>query len=93
MLWCVHNPDGSKQGPLDTKALILGLQSGEVSGAAWVRRPEDKRWQPVSSYEAFSEIADPEGREAPRSALWARMVFACCAVLFAFVVGVTALSG
>jgi hypothetical protein len=88
MFWCVHNPDGSKKGPLRTDELIHGLVDGSISGLAWVRRPEDPTWQPVTSVEAFSEIADPDdlGDSQP-SHLGMRLALVCCAVAFAFAVG------
>lgn len=92
MLWSVHNPDGSRPGPLGTKELIVGLQNGAISVQAWVKRPEDRRWRPITSFEAFSDVGDPDARrEPPGLQLRLRLALACFAVLFAFVVGLVGL--
>jgi hypothetical protein len=87
LLWNVHNPDGSRAGPLPTEQLIAGLVRGSISAQAWIRRTDDTTWQPVSSVEALGDFADPDARGGtPRTEL--RFLLACGAVLFAFAVGV-----
>lgn len=88
LLWNVHNPDGTRHGPFPTEQLIERLKLGDVSGHAWVRRPEDETWQPLASFEAFSELCDPEAPlEQNPSQARLRFAIACGSVLFVFVVG------
>jgi hypothetical protein len=88
MLWTVHNPDGTRTGPLPTERLIAALRDGAVSGHAWVRRPDDAGWSPLASFDAFADLNDPDARqEPPLQRVQLRFLVACGSVLFAFVVG------
>jgi hypothetical protein len=91
MLWHVHNPNGTRTGPLPTEQLIAALREGTVSGSAWVRRPTDASWQPLASFDAFQDLSDPDAPIEPAPGhTRLRFAIACGSVLFAFVVGMTA---
>lgn len=90
MLWSIHNPDGTRTGPLPTERLIAALRDGTVSEHAWVKRPDDTGWQPLASFDAFADLCDPDEAAEPLPRARLRFLVACGSVLFAFLVGLAA---
>ncbi len=88
MLWNVHDPKGQLLGPFTTEQLIRGLQHGQLSPHSWLRRETDPGWQPLASFEAFSNFCDEEAEAEPNGGITgARMALAWSALLLVFAVG------